>query len=69
LRKLPQTGAIVFGIGVYVAPLGTLSAANIARLAEAVATIPPEEADRRGAPFFAQALQGYAAQHAAAIGA
>ena len=66
LRKLPETGAIVFTIGVYVAPLGSLSPGNIARLAEAVATIPPEEAERRGAPHFAQALQGYAAHHGAA---
>ena len=34
LRKLPDTGAIVFTIGVYVAPLGSLSPRNIARLAE-----------------------------------
>jgi dimethylamine monooxygenase subunit A len=61
LRKLPQTGAIVFTIGVYVAPLGTLSRGNIARLAEAVATVPPEEAERRGADHFAAALQEYAA--------
>jgi hypothetical protein len=61
LRKLPQTGAIVFTIGVYVAPLGTLSPGNTARLAEAVATIPAEEAERRGADHFAAALQEYAA--------
>ena len=66
LRKLAESSAIVFTIGVYVAPLGTLSPGNIARLAEAVATIPPEEAERRGAPHFAAALQGYAAQHGAA---
>jgi len=61
LSKLPETGAIVFTIGVYVAPLGSLSHGNIARMAEAVATIPPEEAERRGAPHFAAALQAYAA--------
>jgi hypothetical protein len=63
LRKLPETGAIVFTIGVYIAPLGTLSPGNVARMAEAVATIPPEEAERRGAPYFAAALQGFAARH------
>jgi hypothetical protein len=68
LSKLPETGAIVFTIGVYVAPLGSLSPANIARMAEAVATIPPEEAERRGARNFAAALQGYAARHGGAIG-
>lgn len=68
LRKLPETGAIVFTIGVYVAPLGSLSPGNIARMAQAVAIIPPEEAERRGAPYFAPALQGFAVRHAAAIG-
>ncbi|MEO6041996.1 MAG: DUF3445 domain-containing protein [Croceibacterium sp.] len=63
LRKLPGTGAIVFTIGVYVAPLGSLSPDNIARMAEAVATIPPEEAERRGAPHFAPALHGFARLH------
>ena len=41
LRRLPQTGAIVFTIGVYVEPLAALSPDNLARLVEAVATIPP----------------------------
>ena len=69
LRKLPETGAVVFTIGGYIAPLGALSPGNIARLAEAVATIPVEEAARRGARYFAPALQAFAAQHAAAIAA
>jgi len=56
LRKLPQTGAVLFTIGIYTAPLGTLSPANIARLANAVATLPPEEAERRGARYYQQAL-------------
>jgi hypothetical protein len=68
LRKLPETGAIVFTIGVYVAPLGSLSPANIARMAESVATVPEPEAERRGAAYFAPALQAFAARHGAAIG-
>lgn len=68
LRKLPENGAVVFTIGVYVAPLGTLSPGNVARIAEAVATIPPEEAERRGARYFALALQDYAARRGGAIG-
>jgi len=68
LRKLPRTGAIVFTIGVHVAPLGSLSPANVARLAQALATIPEDEAERRGAPHFAPALQAYAARHGGAIG-
>lgn len=69
LRKLPETGAVVFTIGVYVAPLGTLSAENATRIAEAVATIPPEEAERRGAAYFAPQLRAYAARNGAAIDA
>lgn len=68
LRKLPETGAIVFTIGIYRAPLGSLSPENLARLAEALATIPGPEAMRRGAPYFAPQLQAYAARHGAAIG-
>ena len=60
LRRLPQTGAIVFTIGVYVEPLAALTADNLARLVEAVATIPPEEALRRGAGFWASHLIQYA---------
>ena len=68
LRKLPETGAIVFTIGIYLAPLGSLSRANIARMAESLATIPEPEARRRGAPHFAPQLQAYAAARSAAIG-
>ncbi|MGZ5792163.1 MAG: heme-dependent oxidative N-demethylase family protein [Croceibacterium sp.] len=69
LRKLPETEAIVFTIGIYVAPLGSLSRENIARMAESLSTIPDPEARRRGAPSFAPQLQAYAARHGAAIGA
>jgi hypothetical protein len=68
LRKLPETGAIVFTIGIYLAPLGTLSRANVARMAQSLAMIPEPEARRRGAPHFAPQLQAYAAAHGAAIG-
>ena len=69
LRKLPETGAIVFTIGIYRAPLGSLSAENIARMAESLATIPEAEAKRRGAAHFAPQLQAYAARHGATIAA
>ena len=59
LRRLPQTGAILFTIGVYVAPLGTLSAANIAMLADAIGTLIEGEGERRSAHHFADALIGY----------
>jgi hypothetical protein len=68
LRKLPQTGAIVFTIGVYVSPIGSLSPDNIARMAESITTIPEPEGRRRGAAHFAPALQAYAARHGAPIG-
>src|SRR5690606_5579075 len=67
LRKLPRTGAVVFTIGVYVAALARLSPANVARIAEAGATLPPSGADRPGARCFRPALQGYAARHGGAI--
>lgn len=69
LSKLPETGAIVFTIGIYVSPFASLSPENQARMVEALSTIPPEEATRRGAPHFAPALLAYAASVGAAIGA
>ena len=68
LRKLPESGAIVFTIGIYRTALGMLSPANVARMAESLATIPDPEAKRRGAPYFAPQLQAYAERHGAAIG-
>jgi hypothetical protein len=65
LRRLPQTGAILFTIGVYVEPLGTLEAENIAALAEAAQTLVTGEGDRRGAPAYADALIQYAAHRSA----
>jgi hypothetical protein len=69
LRKLPETGAVVFTIGVYVAPLGSLSPTNIARMADSVTTLPGPEAERRGAPFFADALRTFAARQTISMGA
>ncbi len=64
MRRLPDTGAILFTIGVYVTPLASLSGENVARLALSVATIPPREAERRGARWFAPQLAQYAARRA-----
>lgn len=61
LRRLPQTSAILFTIGIYVEPLGRLSKANIHRLADAAQTLVAGEGDRRGAPAYADALIQYAA--------
>lgn len=68
LRRLPQTGAIVFTIGVYVAPLSSLSDANVTRLAGAMEQLLSGEGDRRGAPHYAAALQGFAQTREVAIG-
>lgn len=64
LRRLPQTGAILFTIGIYVEPLGSLSSANIAMLGKAVQTLVSGEGDRRGAPAFAHSLIAFAATRA-----
>ena len=60
LRRLPETGAIVFTIGVYLAPLGSLSDENVARLAAAVEGVSAGESERRSAPHYAEALRAYA---------
>lgn len=62
LRRLPQTGAILFTIGIYVSPLGELSHDNRQRLAAAIASLIEGEGDRRGAGAYAEALIGYAAR-------
>ncbi|MFN4018950.1 MAG: heme-dependent oxidative N-demethylase family protein [Erythrobacter sp.] len=65
LRRLPQTGAILFTIGIYVEPLGNLAPANIAMLGKAVQTLVSGEGDRRGAPAYADSLVAYAQGRAA----
>lgn len=60
LRRLPQTGAILFTIGVYVEPLHGLPKDSIHWLAQAVRTIPPGERERRGIGAYLPALLGYA---------
>ena len=65
LRRLPQTGAILFTIGIYVEPLGSLSPANIAMLGRAVQTLVSGEGDRRGAPAYADSLIGFVERCAA----
>jgi dimethylamine monooxygenase subunit A len=62
LRRLPETGAILFTIGIDVVPLGTLSAPAVQRIAEAVATVGAGEHERRAAPHYASALAAYAAR-------
>ncbi len=60
LRRLPDTGAIVFTIGIYIAPLGELSWENQQRLATTMTALIDGEGERRGAGAYAPALIGYA---------
>lgn len=60
LRRLPQSGAILFTIGIYVEPLGNLSPDNIVMLGQAVQTLVSGEGDRRGAPAYADSLVTFA---------
>ena len=62
LRRLPETGAILFTIGVYVAPLGHLLHSNISLIATAMESLLVGEGNRRGAPHYAAALTGFAEQ-------
>ena len=59
LRRLPQTGAILFTIGIYVSPLGSLSPSNRQRLAQAMTSLLEGEGDRRGAGAYAASLITY----------
>ena len=59
LRRLPETGAILFTIGVYVSPLGAISQANQAMLASSIENLVAGEGDRRGTPAYAPALLRY----------
>ncbi len=61
LRRLPETGAIVFTIGVYRCSLDSLSDEALERVASSVGALLDGEEARRGAPAYAQALAGYAA--------
>lgn len=63
LRRLPQTGAILFTIGIFVEPLASLSPANIAMLGRAVQNLVSGEGDRRGAPAYADSVIAFAEGH------
>ncbi|MDE8654372.1 heme-dependent oxidative N-demethylase family protein [Novosphingobium album (ex Liu et al. 2023)] len=64
LRRLPRSRAIVFTIGIYRAPLGSLGDAALARLAQSLEGYGEGELARRAAPHYADALAGYAARRA-----
>ena len=60
LRRLPETGAILFTIGIYVEPLKALNGLNQRNLADAAKTLVQGEGERRGVGAYADALIGYA---------
>lgn len=62
LRRLPDSGAVLFTIGIAVAPLDRLADATVGRVARAVGDLSSGEHGRRAAPFYADALSGYAAR-------
>jgi hypothetical protein len=62
LRRLPETGAILFTIGIYVEALSGLDPANVAMLADATQSLVTGEGDRRGTHAYADALMTYAAR-------
>ncbi|MEM7700828.1 MAG: DUF3445 domain-containing protein [Pseudomonadota bacterium] len=66
LRRLPETGAILFTIGVYVERLANLAPHNLNALAASVQTLVEGEGDRRGAPAYADALIHFAHRESAA---
>ncbi len=62
LRKLPQTGAVLFTIGIAVARLDAVEPATLERVAAGIAAQPAGEQGRKAAPFYASALADYAAR-------
>lgn len=62
LRRLPDSGAILFTIGVAVERLDALASDTVRRIATSVATVPDGEHERRAAPHYAAALASYAAR-------
>jgi hypothetical protein len=62
LRTLPQTGAVLFTIGIAVARLDAVEPATLACIAAGIAAQPVGEQGRKAAPFYASALADYAAR-------
>ena len=60
LRRLPRTGALLFTIGVAAERLDRLSLRTVRHVADAANGVGAGEGERRAAPFYADALAGYA---------
>ena len=67
LRRLPVSGAVLFTIGIAVAPLDRLSAAAVRRVSDALAATPGGEHARRAAPFYAPAQATYVTRRTTTI--
>lgn len=63
LRLLPATGTVVFSIKTDVAPLSSLSGAELAGLAAAFAALPPDDLAYKGGPALRERLQAMAASY------
>ena len=61
LRRLPESGAILFTIAVYREPLSALSVDAITRIAASFDRLVDGEDGRRAAPYYVAALRTYAA--------
>lgn len=59
LRRLPETGALLFTIGVATERLDRLSPRTVRHIADAVGSVGAGEGQRRAAPFYADALARY----------
>lgn len=62
LRRLPQTGAVLFTIGIAISAFDALSVGLVARIAQSITALGEGEHARRAAPHYAFALAGYAAR-------
>ncbi|PAX08181.1 heme-dependent oxidative N-demethylase family protein [Sphingomonas lenta] len=60
LRRLPDSGAVLFTIGIHVARLDALPDSVVQGVAHAVIAVPAGERERRAAPYYADALAAYA---------
>jgi hypothetical protein len=64
LRRMPDSGAVLFTIGIVISPLDGLSLGLCQRIAAAISALDGGEGERRAAPHYAQALADYAMRRA-----
>ncbi len=65
LRRLPQTGAMLFTIGIAVEPIAAISTELVGRLAQATRAMADAEVKRRGNDHLIAILENYAGDRAA----